>query len=57
MNLQNRLVAQLVVLIPTLAASGFLGYERVAPIPRLVASLGVGMLMIAVVARARRSRQ
>ncbi len=57
MNLQNRLVAQLVVLIPTLAVSALLGYERVALAPRLVASLGVGMFMIAVVARARRSRQ
>ena len=54
MNLQNRLVAQLVVLIPTLATSAFLAHENVAPVPRLIASLGVGLLLIAGVAYARR---
>jgi hypothetical protein len=54
MNLQHRLVGQLVVLIPTLATSAVLGYEHVALVPRLIASLGVGLLLIAVVAYARR---
>jgi hypothetical protein len=54
MNLQNRLVAQLLVLIPTVATSAVLGYEGVAPVPRLIASLGVGLLLIAGVAHARR---
>ncbi len=56
MNLQNRLVGQLIVLIPTVATSALLGHERVAPLPRLVASLGVGLLLIAAVAHARRKR-
>ena len=56
MNLQNRLIAQLVVLIPTLATSALLAYEHVAPVPRLIASLGVGLLLIAGVAHARRKR-
>jgi len=54
MNLQNRLVAQLVVLLPTLATSAFLAYEHVSPGPRLIASLGVGLLLIAGVSYARR---
>jgi len=54
MNVQNRIVAQLVVLIPTLGTSALLAHEGVAPVPRLITSLGVGLLLIAAVAHARR---
>jgi len=56
MNLQNRAVAQMIVVFPTIALSWLLGYFNVALAPRLGASLGLGMLLIGAVAYARRPR-
>jgi hypothetical protein len=56
MNLQNRFVAQMIVVFPTVALSWLLGTLNVALAPRLGASLGLGMLLIGVVAYARRPR-
>jgi hypothetical protein len=56
MNLQNRFVAQMIVVVPTVALSWLLGHLNVALVPRLGASLGLGMLLIGAVAYARRPR-
>ena len=50
MTLRGGLSARLFVLVPTVALSWLLGYENVALVPRLCASLGLGMLLIGLVA-------
>lgn len=56
MNLKNPLGLQLIVLIPTVAVSALLGHAGVAPLPRLAASLGFGMILITGVAYFRRRK-
>jgi len=52
--MRHRLLGQLIVLVPTVAMSVWLGHQGVAPLPRLIGSLGCGMFLITVVAYARR---
>jgi len=49
-NRSTRLIGQLVVVIPTVALSAYLGHLGMRPIPRLVLSLGFGMALIGLVA-------
>ena len=44
---ERRVVAQIAVLVPTLAASFWLGERGVPPLPRIVGALGVGLVAIA----------
>jgi hypothetical protein len=44
-----RLAAQLIVLLPTLAVTGLLGQLRMAPVPRMLAGIGVGLVLITLV--------
>jgi len=50
----HRLAGNLIVLLPTVALSAYLGHLHVAFVPRLVLSLGLGMILIAAVAYSRR---
>jgi uncharacterized membrane protein YfcA len=56
MDRKNRRVAQLLVLVPTVAMSAFLGSLGVGALPRLVGSLGFGMMLIAAVAMWQRNQ-
>lgn len=56
MSQMNRTLLQLIVLLPTLALSAVLGHTGVALVPRLVFSLGFGMMLIAAVAAWQRKR-
>ena len=52
--MRHRLLARLIVVVPTVAMSVGLAHEGVAPLPRLIAALGFGMFLIMVVAYAGR---
>jgi hypothetical protein len=57
MQRKNRIGAQLAVLIPTIATSALLGHYGMPVVPRLVGSLGVGMILIRVVSIWQRGRE
>jgi hypothetical protein len=52
--MRHRLLGQMIVVIPTIAISAWLGRLGVSALPRLMGSLGFGMFLIMVVAYARR---
>jgi hypothetical protein len=52
--MRQRLLRQLLVLLPTVALSAWLGRQGLPPLPRLIGSLGFGMFLIMVVAYAHR---
>jgi hypothetical protein len=54
MTKTTRLLGQLIVIVPTVAMSAWLGHQGVPPLQRLIGSLGLGMFLIMVVAYARR---
>ncbi|HEY3234805.1 MAG TPA: hypothetical protein VGJ84_08805 [Polyangiaceae bacterium] len=53
----RRLVGQLVVLVPVLLFSAFLGSRGVPLVPRILSALGLGMFLIALVAIWQRRRK
>jgi hypothetical protein len=56
MSYSPRIVHQLAVLIPTLGVSALLAVWRVPLLPRLVAGVGVGLILIVCVALWQRRR-
>lgn len=51
-----RLATQLIVLLPTLGVTALLGQVGMAPVPRMLAGVGVGMVLIMFVAWWQRRR-
>jgi hypothetical protein len=47
---------QLIVLLPTLGVTALLGQLRMAPVPRMLAGVGVGLVLIMFVAWWQRRR-
>ena len=52
--MRHQLLARLIVVVPTVVMSVGLAHQGIAPLPRLVAALGLGMFLIMVVAYAGR---